>query len=231
MRELVGDLYAEFIDRAVADAIRVMILYEVPPAHDIDHWARVAMFSVLIRREHIYMASMPDDSINFGSYHDIDEMIPKADAYANSMLAWEKKLPTWSVILAGAFHDVGRLDDSADPDHGRRGVHRVAMGIHNIYYDPVRSWPKGVLHYRDENADLVTFWNIYQAVAEHPDGGPGTTMQAKVLKDADKIDLDRAHRGKLDEDRLDLEASSKVYAMYGGLTQERWEFKNGLRNS
>lgn len=105
------------------------------------------------------------------------------------------KINREAVRFAAMAHDVGRVDDGADPEHGRRSV----------------EWMKENLADRmsPETMDLATYavhWHV------PPDSAaPVMTPELMVLKDADS--LDRVRLGDLDPSYLRTDAAKGLVGL------------------
>ena len=94
--------------------------------------------------------------------------------------------------LAAMAHDVGRIDDGLDLDHGWRSA----------------AWIKDNLHHRmtPELMDIVTYivhWHV-----PPDDEAPEMTVELRVLKDADG--LDRVRLGDLNPSYLRTDAAREL---------------------
>jgi hypothetical protein len=94
------------------------------------------------------------------------------------------------VTMAALLHDIGRLHDNDDPDHG----YRVAPSLFDAATD--LAW-----------VDPVEWGKIAHIVFEHCLPGPGDFLEMQIVKDADKLDLFRNKMGGPDPHRLALDIS------------------------
>lgn len=99
---------------------------------------------------------------------------------------------------AAACHDVARVNNGHDPEHGERAAAWVATEL------PRRRPAAGA-------ADLVL---VARLCARHDAGaGADPPIELLILKDADALDRSRfKHHGRMDPDRLRLTALSPLLA-------------------
>ncbi len=90
---------------------------------------------------------------------------------------------------AASVHDIGRVDDGPDPEHGTRSAKWMKAHI-----------PAGM---SPETADIATY-TVHWHVPEDSEA-PEMTTELKVLKDADS--LDRVRLGDFDESYLRTDAA------------------------
>ena len=104
--------------------------------------------------------------------------------------------------FAAMTHDVGRIDDGVDPEHGWRSA----------------EWIKGHLaeSMSPETLDAVTYCVYWHA--PHDDEAPVMTNELKVLKDADG--LDRVRLGDLDESLLRTDCARELIPVAEKLCDE-----------
>lgn len=97
------------------------------------------------------------------------------------------------VSLFALFHDSRRINDDADPDHGRRGA-RLAVDLHAEGILPVTDLQLGLLVYACENHTDVTYC-VEPTVA--------------CCWDADRLDLTRIGIAP-DPDLLNTETAQRI---------------------
>lgn len=127
------------------------------------------------------------------------------------MLARKTKLVVnkGMVGMAALLHDIGRVNDGADPDHGYRGApiafklaaSLMAQGQNKI----ALATPKGFY------AKMAELGRIADIVSRHCLPGPGDYLEMQIVKDADK--LDRVRLGgpdAVDLDQLALPVSKTL---------------------
>jgi len=105
------------------------------------------------------------------------------------------------VRWAAATHDVGRIDDGIDLEHGKRSAQWIRKNL-NDQMTP-------------ELLDMVTYivhWHV-----PHDSEAPVMTTELKVLKDADG--LDRVRLGDLDTRYLRTDASKGLVGLADDLYQ------------
>lgn len=107
------------------------------------------------------------------------------------------------ILCASTFHDVGRVDDSADALHGYRGVPKV-LGIMDEILEP-----------RQKTMDYLAAWNVIKGkvaaiVAHHNQPIMGMTIEAQIVMDADKLDMFRSGPQFPDLPRLALDESRNL---------------------
>lgn len=90
---------------------------------------------------------------------------------------------------AASVHDVGRVDDGIDPDHGRRSAEWMNRNV-----------PAGISPETIDRATYAVHWHV-----PSDDAAPVMTTELKVLKDADA--LDRVRLGDLNVSYLRTEAA------------------------
>ena len=111
--------------------------------------------------------------------------------------------------LSALLHDIGRVNDGKDPDHGYRGApvaFRVAGNIMAKGKNQLKlATPKGF------HAGMVELGKIADIVTRHCFPGPGDYLEMQIVKDADKLDRVRLNGVEaVDLDRLALEASKTL---------------------
>lgn len=87
---------------------------------------------------------------------------------------------------AAVLHDIGRINEEADPLHGLRGLKSAAHILSCIMPGFKR----------------LECGKILDIVAHHCDPGFGTYIEMRIVMDADKLDRLRFGDDKLDIDRL-----------------------------
>ena len=118
-----------------------------------------------------------------------------------------------TLLLAGLLHDIGRVDDSADSQHGFRAVVPAI--------DAMRALAEhGIIR-----LDLIRFGKVIDLIIHHVELMPGRSIAHKVLKDADKLDMQRHGKGKgaLDPYRIELVVSRGLIAIAEKFAQQEWE--------
>ena len=111
-------------------------------------------------------------------------------------LSWEKPKRSRRIIqMAAVFHDIGRENDGADPDHGSMGEDWSGFIITG---DLRRQFKKG---------ELAAAGYI---IGLHCDPSPGTSLEMKVVKDADKCDRFRLSEEGPDPSRLALDVTMEL---------------------
>jgi uncharacterized protein len=78
------------------------------------------------------------------------------------------------VQLFAVFHDSRRVNEATDPGHGRRGA-ELAMSLRGTLFD-----------LPDEDFEL-----LYEACANHTNGGTEADITIQTCWDADRLDLGR----------------------------------------
>ena len=102
---------------------------------------------------------------------------------------------------ATSVHDVGRIDDEFDLEHGKRSVKWMNVNV-----------PASVSPETLDIATYIVHWHV-----PHDDEAPTMTTELQVMKDADS--LDRVRLGDLDESYLrTAPAKNMVY-----VAQQLWE--------
>lgn len=107
-----------------------------------------------------------------------------------------------AVRWAAATHDVGRLDDGLDPQHGQRSAQWIKENLHE--------------HMSPEELDVASFivhWHV-----PHDHEAPDMTIELAILKDADG--LDRVRLGDLDQSFLRTPATPQLVGVAQNLYQE-----------
>lgn len=110
-----------------------------------------------------------------------------------ALLAQRAQLaPDWTrlLMLACAYHDVGRIDDSYDVEHGARAVPHLE-GITGLAGEPLQCMKAAVEGHSRPDRQMNDVLAKY-GVLKNPNAG----AMAKLLKDADG--LDRVRLGILD---------------------------------
>ena len=95
-------------------------------------------------------------------------------------IAFDRMATRW----ATSVHDVGRVDDGLDLDHGKRSAEWMKSNV------PATMSPDTL-----DIATYIVHWHV-----PHDDEAPVMTTELKVMKDADG--LDRVRLGDLDESYL-----------------------------
>lgn len=90
---------------------------------------------------------------------------------------------------ASSVHDVGRVDDGIDPEHGRRSAAWMNQNV-----------PTGMTPETLDIATYIVHWHV-----PPDDAAPAMTTELQVLKDADG--LDRVRLGDLNESYLRTDAA------------------------
>lgn len=107
------------------------------------------------------------------------------------------------VLCAAALHDIGRLNDEADPEHGLRAARQVLVAANEVAV----ALPE-LLPGRSEQD--VWKGKLLEMVFHHCEPGPGTFIEMKIAKDADKLDRFRLGPEALDPERLALHVSREL---------------------
>ncbi len=114
-----------------------------------------------------------------------------ADSLVKEGINLDREALRW----AAGLHDLGRIDDGIDPDHGKRGGEWIANSLKGTIPSDIF---ETVIY-------LVTWHNISD------DQIPKMTDEMAVLKDADA--LDRIRINDLDPTRLRFEISKSLIAV------------------
>lgn len=185
----------DFIDDAIMSAISYSLLDEelssgvYTSEHGIHHWARTAAYATMI-------------------YDNVSKDVESED-----------NVEKWQVIVAGVCHDLGRIGESADPQHGTRGVMRAAMAMQDIV-DAVFIPP-----------DSLMQGEILHAIMHHCDPTKGDNNLTRILKDADKLDILRDGQNRLNTSKLYFPYSLKLVEYGRTWSVKEWEFADGLHNT
>jgi HD superfamily phosphodiesterase len=107
------------------------------------------------------------------------------------------------ILCASTFHDIGRTDDSADALHGYRGVPRI-LSIMDSILEP-----------RAKTTDYLRAWDVIKGksaaiVAHHNQPIMGLSIEAKIVMDADKLEMYRTDPQLPDPLRLALDVSRNL---------------------
>lgn len=97
-----------------------------------------------------------------------------------------------AIRWAASVHDVGRLDDGIDLEHGRRSAEWMR-----------KNQPQSMSAEAVDIATYIVHWHV-----PHDSDAPVMTTELKVLKDADG--LDRVRLGDLDESYLRTDAARNL---------------------
>lgn len=113
------------------------------------------------------------------------------------------------VGLASLLHEIGRIHDGKDPNHGFRGASIAFRVAGNIFATGPNklalATPKGM------QAKLVELGRIADIVNRHCMKGPGDYLEMQIVKDADKLDRVRIKgAASVDVDRLALDVSRSL---------------------
>ena len=142
----------------------------------------------------------------------------------SAILAWKAGFSTADtelLLLAASYHDIGRVDDSRDPAHGRRSAEmlfsdpRFARRMESIPEEGRRALLAAVEAHSLSDGDRNTAAAHWGA-----DTAPGSMFQrlATALKDADN--LDRVRLGDLDTKHLRTPAAVALVPFADGLYRQ-----------
>lgn len=107
------------------------------------------------------------------------------------------------VLCGAAFHDIGRIDDGADSDHGLRAARQVLVAANEVAVSLPELLP-------ERSEQDVWKGKLLEIVFHHCEVGPGTFMDMKIVKDADRLDRFRLGPEALDPNRLALNVSREL---------------------
>ncbi|MCK5612497.1 hypothetical protein KAR91_62065 [Candidatus Pacearchaeota archaeon] len=108
------------------------------------------------------------------------------------------------IMCGAAFHDIGRINDGADPDHGFRAARQVLVAANQVALSLPEMLPVG----RSEQD--VWKGKLLDIVFHHCEFGPGTFIEMQICKDADRLDRFRLGPTALDPSRLALHVSEEL---------------------
>ena len=125
------------------------------------------------------------------------------------------KLDTIILACAAMWHDVGRVDDSDDLEHGSKGVAFISDNIKKEYnkkfYEYIDAGLSKILNVMGQPNLYVAIYKqlpkILQCVKVHCDDSMGDGIYEKILKDADKLDRFRIEIQGPPPDSLALDVS------------------------
>lgn len=126
---------------------------------------------------------MSHDSALHGAAH-MARVFMLQELICNQLEAEGTKVNRHATRWAATVHDVGRVDDGLDPEHGKRSAEWMKQN------KPKTLSPKTL-----DTATYIVHWHV-----PHDHEAPVMTTELKVLKDADG--LDRVRLGDLDESFL-----------------------------
>lgn len=115
-----------------------------------------------------------------------------------------------AVRFAAMAHDVGRVNDGTDPDHGRRSAEWMKRHLAGLFMTP-------------ETMDLATYAVYWHVPPDH--AAQVMTPELMTLKDADG--LDRVRLGDLDIDYLRTEAAVNLAAIAEELYVLSMKYRKG----
>lgn len=101
------------------------------------------------------------------------------------------------IRMSTVFHDMGRLNDSADPWHGYGGAGWL-LKITSCSHD-LRN-----------KLSAKEFGIVLDIIIHHCEPGPGTFLEMQVVKDADKCDRFRLSEEGPDPSRLALDVTREL---------------------
>ena len=125
-------------------------------------------------------------------------------ALAGMIQAHHREADLGMVLCGACFHDIGRIDDGPDAEHGFRAA-RAALVAANL---TAREMPELLPASRSEHD--VWKGKLLEIIFHHCDYGPGTFLEMQIVKDADKLDRFRLSPQGPDPDRLALETSRNL---------------------
>ena len=177
---------------------------------DLRHWAMWPLFSdalKLLNRKALYQSRIHGEghierTMLFGTLTARDEQLEEADAQL--------------LLEACSYHDVGRVDDSLDDDHGRRSALRLAELTGRSGEELKLLMAAVEAHSRDDR-DMGEIIRSY-----HPADERRARRLAEMLKDSDGLDRVRIHEA-LDPaylrrrgSRWYIPFSEYLFSRYGG---------------
>ena len=132
------------------------------------------------------------------------------------------------VGLAALLHDVGRIHDGRDYDHGYRGAAIAFKVAGNVFASGKNqldlATPTGF------HKKMVELGKIADIVSRHCLPGPGDYLEMQIVKDADKLDRVRFGGKKaVDVNRLALVESKSLLDDAVGLYDESKAVAGGVR--
>lgn len=123
------------------------------------------------------------------------------------------------VVVPALLHDLGRVDDSGDPEHGLRGAKPAAKALTILeesglaLLDPVR-WGATI--------DIVI---------HHCEQIPGLFLEGSIVRDADILDLYRDPNREVKTDRLRTLLALAFIGQAKTFSKSEWEFNDGHDNT
>lgn len=151
-------------------------------------WMRKSVSEQLLRKYEPKITWLKHDSNLHGVGH-MTRVLILQELICNVLYETGVKLNRTALRYASMAHDVGRIDDGYDPEHGRRSVAWMNQHLTNKM--------------SPEDLDVATYivhWHV------PPDNeAPVMTPELKVLKDADG--LDRVRLNDLDTNYLRIDGS------------------------
>lgn len=154
---------------------------------------------------------VPKDSIH-GEKHSRNVM-----ALARAIITHMNKnniphnLDPYIIAISARLHDMGRMDDGDDPEHGERGVKMLNtfLKIHQDKFAHDYDTEMRVLLEAMDERNVSIFLQrkkgkILQCIKIHCDDSNGGDLYEKIIKDANKLDRYRININGPDPDRMGL---------------------------
>jgi hypothetical protein len=104
-------------------------------------------------------------------------------------------------MCGAAFHDIGRISDGSDPDHGWRAARQVLVAANQVALSLPEMLPIG------RSQQDVWKGRLLEIVFHHCEPGHGSFIEMQIVKDADKLERFRLTPEGPDPERLALAVS------------------------
>lgn len=119
------------------------------------------------------------------------------------------------LLIACSYHDIGRINDKRDEEHGKRSADALAkMGLPGIGTEELRCIQAAVATHSTHDTQIDSFAEEYHVPDEYTDF---CRRLCKGLKDADN--LDRVRIGDLDIGHLRFDESKKMKSVAEAIFQ------------
>lgn len=166
--------------------------------------------------DELYKVILPVEQVGIhGPEHSQNTMlIARAITYQLSQKQKDLELNPYIISVAARLHDIGRMSDGEDPEHGERGMEilQTFLKKHEKYtLDNYEGDLQKILMALDAQNIVRVLQRakgkILQIIKTHNHDTHGEDWYEKIVKDADKLDRYRLDLNGPDPERLALDIS------------------------